>query len=100
MYIDRLPLLLRGMVSMYVLGRTRNQNEHKMCTKINSNVQIRSGSCLTHLKTSLGRTGLGRLLGGGGLTALSSLTSFASFAGLGWVGNNVEERESLELGQS
>ena len=85
---------------MYVLGRTRNQNEHKMCTKINSNVQIRSGSCLTHLKTSLGRTGLGRLLGGGGLTALSSLTSFASFAGLGWVGNNVEERESLELGQS
>ena len=47
---------------------------------------------MTHLKTSLGRTGLGRLLGGGGLTALSSLTSFASFAGL-WIGNNVEEKE-------
>ena len=66
----------------------------------NPTFKFRGGSYWTHLKTSLGRTGLGRLLGGGGLTALSSLTSFASFAGLGWVGNNVEERESLELGQS
>ena len=36
----------------------------------------------THLKSSLGRAGLGRLLGCGGLASLSSLTTFSSFSGL------------------
>ena len=54
--------------------RARNQNQR-------SNFEVSSGS-FTHLKSSLGRTRLGRLLGGGGLSALSSLTSFASFSGL------------------
>ena len=66
--------------------RARNQNQR-------SNFEVSSGS-LTHLKSSLGRTRLGRLLGGGGLAALSSLTSFASFAGLSTgMGTWKKERE-------
>ena len=57
--------------------------EPEQAQDVHENQLQRSNRYLTHLKTSLGRTGLGRLLGGGGLTALSSLTSFASFAGLG-----------------
>ena len=64
--------------------------------EIKTNVQISRfrAEGLTHLKSSLGRTRLGRLLGGGGLAALSSLTSFASFAGLSTgMGTWKKERE-------
>lgn len=84
-----------------MLGRTRKKKSTRCARKSTPTFKF-GGKLLdsTHLKTSLGRTGLGRLLGGGGLTALSSLTSFASFAGL-WVGNvRDRDRERVGLGQS